>query len=292
MSDFTIIRDCISHEISIGIRSFIIYPCNEQGMLAEIILEKIFGLSPIFKIDNGYNAAKDTVDFEFLEHWEQGQVSDKYAILATSYNAQTVQDIFLHCQNKEHIIDVFAERRQEVKKQSLGIPIKYNSNVGRYSYGPLTTFDEHTVQIGAFSCFARGTDIVWNHELDMVTQHPFIFQKDIWDGLTGQKFEHSDFNKKVVIGNDVWLGRGVTVVQGVHIGDGARAAAGAVITHDVPPYAVVGGVPARIINYRFNQEQIKKLEKIKWWDWPIEKINDCYDDFMDIDIFLKKHYQE
>lgn len=292
MSDFNIIKNCIKAQLSEGNKNFIIYPCNEQGVLAEIILEKIFGISAVLMVDNGCSEISSAVDFEFMKAWEDKHSSDNYVVLATSYNKKTVDDIFNCCQNKDNIVDVFAQSREENIKRAYGIPVKYGSNVGRYSYGPLTEFDEQHVQIGSFSCFARGTDIVWNHELDMVTQHPFIFQKDIWDGLTGQKFKHSDFNKKVVIGNDVWLGRGVTVVQGVHIGDGARAAAGAVITHDVPPYAVVGGVPARIIKYRFNEEQIKKLEVIQWWNWSVEKINECYDDFMNIDTFLEKHYKD
>ena len=80
------------------------------------------------------------------------------------------------------------------------------------------------------------------------------------------------------------------MTNGVRIGNGVRAAAGAVITKDVPDYAIVAGVPARIIGYRFSKEEIEKLNKIAWWDWPIEKIRDCYDDFIDIKIFLEKHY--
>lgn len=84
--------------------------------------------------------------------------------------------------------------------------------------------------------------------------------------------------------------RNVIVVSGVKIGNGVRAAAGAVITKDVPDYAVVAGVPARIIKYRFTPDQIKKLNEIAWWDWPDEKIRECYDDFLDINVFLQKHY--
>lgn len=74
--------------------------------------------------------------------------------------------------------------------------------------------------------------------------------------------------KKVIIGNDVWIGSHALILGGVKIGDGAVIGAGAVVTKDVPPYAVVGGVPARIIKYRFSQEIIDKLLEIKWWNLP------------------------
>ena len=75
----------------------------------------------------------------------------------------------------------------------------------------------------------------------------------------------------IVIGNDVWIGY-EAVMAGVHIGNGAIVAARAVVTKDVPPYTIVGGVPARPIRKRFDEAVIRKLETLKWWDWPAEKI--------------------
>ena len=73
-------------------------------------------------------------------------------------------------------------------------------------------------------------------------------------------------NKEVVIGNDVWIGGNVSILDGVVVGDGAIIAAGAVVTKDVPPYAVVGGVPAKVIKYRFNEQEIQALLHERWWD--------------------------
>jgi len=78
----------------------------------------------------------------------------------------------------------------------------------------------------------------------------------------------------VVIGSDVWIGEGVTILSGVKIGDGAIIAANSVIVKNVEPYSIVGGNPAKLIKYRFSEEQIKHLLEIKWWDWSEEKIID------------------
>ena len=79
----------------------------------------------------------------------------------------------------------------------------------------------------------------------------------------------------IVIDNDVWIGYEAVIMAGVHIGNGAIIAARAVVTKDVPPYTIVGGVPARPIRTRFDEETIRKLETLKWWDWSAEKIRQC-----------------
>lgn len=78
--------------------------------------------------------------------------------------------------------------------------------------------------------------------------------------------KYTEFKRQIEIGNDVWIGDSVLILDGVKIGDGAVLAAGAVVTADVPPYAIVGGVPAKVIRYRFNEDEIEHLIKLKWWD--------------------------
>jgi hypothetical protein len=91
------------------------------------------------------------------------------------------------------------------------------------------------------------------------------------------------------IGNDVWIGANATILSGVTIGDGAVVAAGSVVVKPVPPYAIVGGVPAMIIKYRFPSETIARLIHVAWWEWPhtlIEKNKDLF--YLDVNDFLEK----
>ena len=76
----------------------------------------------------------------------------------------------------------------------------------------------------------------------------------------------------IVIGNDVWIGYEAVIMAGVHIGNGAIIAARAVVTKDVPPYTIVGGIPAKPIRKRFTDDTVQKLETLKWWNWSFEKI--------------------
>jgi len=99
-------------------------------------------------------------------------------------------------------------------------------------------------------------------------------------------------NKRTRIGNDVWIGAGATLLGkggGLTIGDGAIVGAGSVVTKDVPPYAIVGGNPARIIRYRFDEAIIRRLLALKWWDWPVERIMAAKEDFKDVNLFLEKY---
>ena len=92
----------------------------------------------------------------------------------------------------------------------------------------------------------------------------------------------------VVIGNDVWIGSDAILTGGIKIGDGAIILTGAVVTKDVPPYAIVGGVPAKPIRFRFSESQIEKLLQIKWWNWDARKLQESWRMFGNIDKFLLK----
>jgi virginiamycin A acetyltransferase len=108
-----------------------------------------------------------------------------------------------------------------------------------------------------------------------MTSYPFPAIPDEWGQAEHLKIEASITAKKpdVVIGNDVWIGYGATILSGVEIGDGAIIGAMAVVAKNVEPYSIVAGNPARLIRKRFDEETIRKLLEIRWWDWPAEKIN-------------------
>lgn len=95
----------------------------------------------------------------------------------------------------------------------------------------------------------------------------------------------------ITIGNDVFIGMNVTVLDGVTIGDGAVVGAGCVVSKDVPPYAVVVGCPMKILRYRFPEETIAALLRIRWWDWPDEKLPEVEAMFFDVEAFVRR-FQE
>lgn len=112
-----------------------------------------------------------------------------------------------------------------------------------------------------------------------------IVERDLFDEMPQADKAN---NYDVIIGNDCWIGYKVCIVSGVHVGDGAVVLSRAYVTKDVPPYAIVGGIPAKIIGYRYDENIINHLMKIKWWNFPIEQIIENKNLFLDIDSFIDK----
>lgn len=147
--------------------------------------------------------------------------------------------------------------------------------IGEYTYGSpaIHTFDDQKTKliIGRFCSIAKGVNIFLNgeHRHDWITTYPFnILFKEQAGHITGHPKSKGD----VIIGNDAWIGYKAMILSGVKIGDGAVIGAGAVVSRDVAPYSIVAGNPARHIKFRFDQQQIEKLLKLKWWDWDIDKV--------------------
>lgn len=145
--------------------------------------------------------------------------------------------------------------------------------------------------IGKFCMIASEVTFIMNgasHLTEAVSAYPFAIFGEDWSGA----MEGKSYPKKgnTVVGNDVWLGFGATIMPGVTIGDGAIVAAKSVVTKDVPPYTVVGGNPAREIRKRFAPAEIERLLDLRRWDWPVDKITEnlavlTSDKQLDLDLF-------
>lgn len=155
-------------------------------------------------------------------------------------------------------------------------------------------------KVGKFCSIARGVKtLVYTHPSNtFVSTSPTFFSTLKQNGTTyvnHNKFEEcikidNDFSVK--IGNDVWIGEDVTILGGITIGDGAILSCNALVTEDVLPYTIVGGVPAKKIKMRFSSSQIDFLNNFKWWNKNIEWIEGNADDFDDIESFMNKYYEK
>ena len=167
----------------------------------------------------------------------------------------------------------------------------YNVTMERYSYIGQSSVVSN-VQIGQF-CSIGGYGQIGGglHPTDMVSTSPtFLSGKS----TSGRNFAQIPFtaSKTVIIENDVWIGVGVYIKAGVHIGNGAIIGAHSVVTHDVEPYSIVAGVPAKEIRKRFDEDTIQKLLELKWWDWPEDKLEKYGEFFTSPELLLSKLSQE
>ncbi len=129
--------------------------------------------------------------------------------------------------------------------------------------------------IGKFCSIACGAKFLFNsanHALDSLSTYPFPIFFEEWGLPVGNVSRAWDNKGDIVVGSDVWIGYEAVILAGVTIGDGAIIGARAVVAGDVPPYTIVGGVPARPIRKRFSGDVIKALLELRWWDWPPERI--------------------
>jgi len=152
------------------------------------------------------------------------------------------------------------------------------ASIGRHTYGAdhlqLHTWSEDArLRIGKFCSIADNVHIFLggNHRVDWISTYPFATSPTEGD-MRGDRVGHPASNGDVEIGNDVWIGSHVSIMSGIHIGNGACIAAYSHVVKDVQPYSVVGGNPAITIRMRFLEEVIEEIQSLEWWDWPDEML--------------------
>lgn len=287
------IKQCIEKKIDEGFRKFIIFPFGEIGMHIKNILNNVYGIQEEYILDN--HLCKYNAQIKTLAFLDNVDCKNYCVILAT--------------ENRGYYGSMKQSLRKYFEEENIAeLPSMMETGgtrIGRYSYGPICRNHPYIESIGSFSSFAIGTDVVMNHEMKYLTTHPMLYygpnllppreycefrgNDSYFDGVSPHK-EKVESVKRITIGNDVWLGMNVIITNYANIGNGVIAGAGSVITRDVPDYAVVAGVPARIIRYRYEKTRIEALNQIAWWDWTDDEIRERYDDFyLPIDDFIKKY---
>ncbi len=152
--------------------------------------------------------------------------------------------------------------------------------IGEYTYGfPTVVYPNGKLKIGKFCSISWNVTIFLggNHRVDWISTYPFPTPDGRWPKAADKQGEFPATKGDVNIGSDVWIGSDVTIISGVTVGDGAVIGTGSVVTADVEPYAIVAGNPAKLIRKRFSEDQIGSLLEVRWWDWPIEKIQENVD---------------
>lgn len=155
-------------------------------------------------------------------------------------------------------------------------PVEFERNNVLYHY----PVNGDRLVIGKYCSIACGAKFLLNsanHTLRSLSTYPFPIFYEAWGTPVSEVSSAWDNRGDIVIGNDVWIGYEAVILSGVHIGDGAIIGARAVVTRDVEPYTIMGGVPARPIRKRYDEETIQRLLALRWWDFPTEQMRKCLD---------------
>jgi len=209
-------------------------------------------------------------------------------------------------------VEAIAPKRPALSEEPAVHPTAHvrDSRLGAWTaVGARTTISESVM--GDYSYVVNDSSIVWsdigrfcsiaahtrlnpgNHPLERVALHHFTYRSKSYQLAEENDDEFFDWRRahRVTLGNDVWIGHGATVLPGVTIGHGAAIGAGAVVSRNIPDFAVAVGVPAKTIRFRFSEPLRERLLKLAWWDWDRERLGAALPDFrhLSIEAFLEKY---
>lgn len=254
-------------------------------------------------VDRNYNIIGKYLDMPVVSLDGLNPYTDFLLVSMRSYEGAVVENCYRHGYSYKDMF-VFSAG-DDFNKEDI---IYMGCKIGKYTYGyeGLLSIFPIAETIGRYCSISNSARIYNNHPMGYITTHPFIdhhrfyqwedsviyedYKKRYGRYTQNAQFEKSELrkNEAVHIGNDVWIGANAIILPGVHIGDGAVVAAGAVVTSDVNDYTVVGGVPAKVISTRFSKEEISILKSICWWNWTEEEMWDNRELFYQPGKFLKK----
>ncbi|WP_437891711.1 CatB-related O-acetyltransferase [Phytobacter sp. V91] len=230
---------------------------------------------------------------------EKGIISTRFDQISYNKDKLVIRGHYL-LNGKKNIIHVLEaisfEWDERIRPRSL--TRKYLSDkisvfgwsIGDHTYGRPTVLEPKmaSLTIGKFCSIAGEVVIILgNHRINTASTYPFKTLSKHWPGAKTLDVRDHFTNGDVIIGNDVWIGHGSTIMSGISIGDGAVIAANSLVNKNVPPYAIVGGTPARIIRYRHDKDIIDSLLSIQWWQWSDEDIDNALPYLLgDIKVFV------
>ena len=311
----------VENALQIGKRKFVLYPYGYNGMKAEQILRRRYGIPDLLLIDN--NLASYSPRVSLMSDLKKADFPEEAILIFTLENPTVFKQVYQAIPDfipRDAVIFIFEEIAKENKGKGASEDFLYRKClVGRHTtgYEYIVSRPGLCKSIGRFCAINGSARIVSNHPLDMVSVSSSFYTPPHADSpaeldgaddnlfaqrlLCCQKYGRFSYNKDFnvplgsyvaknepcVIGNDVWIGHNVPIMPGLNIGDGAVLAANCVVTHDVNPYTIVAGVPARPIRKRFSEEDIEKFLRIKWWEWTDEKIKENYELFYQPKAFLQ-----
>ncbi len=195
-----------------------------------------------------------------METKDNKQKGSRFADLYPTCRIQDTAIISENCDLQDSVLDDYVFLKHDATCQNSTIGLR--SSVGMYSI-------IRDADVGKYCSISWNTTVgAVEHMLSKLTTHAFPCRKRF--GLTDEEGKMPEI--RTTIGNDVWIGCNVVILPGVTVGDGAVIAAGAVVTKDVQPYAIIAGVPGHVLRYRWDDATVEAVGKLKWWDWDDETI--------------------